>query len=246
MRSRPAYAHVKACEPWAEGSVNVAEIGVISAEAASRPRLAGIPGHHVDADEGVVRVLLEGKFTFDLLDLDSDFAGYRLLILPDVIAVDAKLKAKVNAFVKSGGRVLLTGTSGIDPEKGFVFDVGAKWEGPSPYQRGRLPPAGRALPAVLRRRPALHVRSGGAHQGDVAARRSATSTIPISIAPRSTSAATSTRRASPTRRASTRAPRRAAFVYLAHPLFTAYKRIGAVAMLEIAEKAIAHALGAPA
>ena len=34
-----------------------------------------------------------------------------------------------------------------------------------------------------------------------------------------------------------------AFVYMAHPLFTAYKRIGAVAMLEIAENVVAHALG---
>jgi len=33
------------------------------------------------------------------------------------------------------------------------------------------------------------------------------------------------------------------FFYLAHPLFTAYKRIGAVAMLEIAEKVIERALG---
>ena len=72
-RSRRPTRTSKACEPWAEGSVNRAEIGVISAEAASRPRLAGIPGHHVDADEGAVRVLLEGKFTFDLLDLECDF-----------------------------------------------------------------------------------------------------------------------------------------------------------------------------
>jgi hypothetical protein len=33
------------------------------------------------------------------------------------------------------------------------------------------------------------------------------------------------------------------FVYMAHPLFTAYKRIGAVAMLEIAEKVIERGLG---
>ena len=33
------------------------------------------------------------------------------------------------------------------------------------------------------------------------------------------------------------------FLYLAHPIFTAYKRIGAVAMLEIAEKLIERALG---
>src|SRR5262249_8376730 len=35
------------------------------------------------------------------------------------------------------------------------------------------------------------------------------------------------------------------FVYLAHPLFTAYKRIGAVAMLEIGERVVARALGRP-
>ena len=131
-----AYAHVKDCEPWAEGAVNRAEIAVLSAEAASRPRLAGIPGHHVDADEGVVRLLLEGKFTFDMLDLEADFSGYRLLILPDVIEVSSKLKVKIAGFVKGGGRVLLTGRSGIDPKKGFVFDVGAKWRGPSPYKEG--------------------------------------------------------------------------------------------------------------
>ena len=35
------------------------------------------------------------------------------------------------------------------------------------------------------------------------------------------------------------------FLYLAHPIFTAYKRVGAAAMLEIAEKAIDRALNAP-
>lgn len=74
----PAYAHVKACEPWAEGSENVAEIGVISSEAASRPRFVGIPGKHAPADEGVVRVLLEAKLTFDLLDPDFGLYALRL------------------------------------------------------------------------------------------------------------------------------------------------------------------------
>jgi hypothetical protein len=34
-----------------------------------------------------------------------------------------------------------------------------------------------------------------------------------------------------------------AFVYMAHPLFSAYKRVGAVAMLEVGEKVIERALG---
>ena len=162
-----AYAHVKDCEPWAEGSVNRAEIAVLSAEAASRPRLAGIPGHHVDADEGVVRLLLEGKFTFDLLDLDSDFTRYRLVILPDVIEVSPKLKTKVAAFAKDGGRVLLTGRSGIDPKKGFVFDVGADWRGPSPYKEGDYLLPAKELRASFVDDPAFHVRGGGADRSEV-------------------------------------------------------------------------------
>jgi hypothetical protein len=238
----PAYAHVKAREAWSEGSTNIAEIGVLSAEAASRPRLAGIPGHHVDADEGAVRLLLEGKFTFDVLDLDSDFAKYRLLILPDVVEVSPKLKAKINAYVKAGGRVLLTGKSGIDPEKGFVFDVGAKWRGPSPYTEGDylLPIA--QLRASFVDNPLfmyevaerIEVKSG-ASLGDIydpyfdrlAKHFSGHVNTPSQPDPSGYDAGSE----------------KGAFTYMAHPLFTAYKRIGAVAMLEIAEKLVEHALG---
>jgi hypothetical protein len=237
-----AYAHVKDCEPWVEGSINRAEIAVLSAEAASKPRLAGIPGHHVDADEGVVRLLLEGKFTFDVLDLESDFSGYRLLILPDVIDVSAKLKAKIAAFAKAGGRVLLTGKSGIDPKKGFVFDVGAKWRGPSPYKEGDF-----LLPVKQLRAPfvddplfmyevAERIEAKKGHSlGDIydpyfdraAKHFSGHVNTPSQPDPSGFCAGSEN----------------GAFVYMAHPLFTAYKRIGAVAMLEIAEKVVAHALG---
>jgi hypothetical protein len=236
-----AYAHVKACEPWAIGSENVAEIGVISTEAASRPPLAGIPGHHVDADEGAVRILLEGRFTFDLLDLESDLAKYRLVILPDAVAVGSKLKARINAYVKNGGRVLVTGRSGIDPEKGFVFDVGAKWQGPSPYAEGDylLPAASlRAsfvddplfMYAVAER---IKVKTGTS-LGDIydpyfdrtAKHFSGHVNTPSQPDPSGYDAGSE----------------KGGFVYLAHPIFTAYKRIGAVAMLEIAEKLIERAL----
>jgi hypothetical protein len=238
----PAYAHVKACEPWAEGSVNRAEIAVLSAEAASRPRLAGIPGHHVDADEGAVRALLEGKFTFDVLDLESSLAGYKLLILPDIVAVSGKLKAKVNAFVKGGGRVLLTGKSGIDAEKGFVFDAGAKWQGPSPYAEGDylLPIAPLRASFVddplymYETSERIKVKSGTS-LGDIydpyfdraAKHFSGHVNTPSQPDPSGYQAGSE----------------KGGFVYLAHPLFTAYKRTGSVAMLEIIERIVVHALG---
>ena len=236
-----AYAHVKACEPWAEKSENVAEIGVLSNEAASPPRLAGIPGHHVDADEGVVRILLESKFTFDVLDLDSDFGMYRLLILPDAIAVTPKLKRKINAYVKGGGRVLLTGMSGIDPERGFVFDVGAKWHGPSPYRMGDF-----LLP--IERLRASFV-SDPLFMYEVAQRIKVKGSGSLGQvydpyfdrAPQHFSGHVNTP-SEPDPSGYDAGSEKGAFTYLAHPIFTAYKRIGAVAMLEVAEKLIEHAL----
>ena len=237
-----AYEHVKQREAWVEGSVNRAEIGVLSVEAAARPRLAGIPGHHVDADEGAVRLLLEGRFTFDMLDLESDFSPYRLLILPDVIEVSPELRTKVAAFAGNGGRVLLSGRSGIDPAKGFVFDVGAEWQGPSPYKEGDYLLPARHLRASFVDDPlfmyevAERIQAKPGHSlGDIydpyfdrsARHFSGHVNTPSQPDPSGFDAGSE----------------KGAFVYMAHPLFTAYKRIGAVAMLEIAENVVAHALG---
>ena len=241
----PAFAHVKACEPWAKGSTNVAEIGVISVEAAGRPKLAGVPAHHADADEGVVRVLLECKLTFDLLDADSDFSPYALLIVPDAIAVTQKLKTKVEAYARCGGRVLLTGKSGIDPKKGFLFDAGAEWIGPSPWTAGDfLRPAAEISPKFLSDPLFMHEVAerikvkGGKSLGEIhdpyfdrsPSHFSGHGNTPNQPDPSGYDGGSEKGR----------------FTYLAHPIFTAYKRAGAVAMLEIAEAAIRRAIGKPA
>ena len=235
---------VRQREAWAEGSTNRAEIGVLSAEAASRPRLVGIPGHHVDADEGAVRVLLEGKFTFDVLDLESRLSPYRLLILPDAIAVDAKLKAKDRRLSsKSGGRVLLTGRSGIDPEQGLRLRRRRRMaRAPRPTRRATTccrsrrcaPPSSTIRSSCTRWRSGSR-RSRGTSLGDIydpyfdrsARHFSGHVNTPSQPDPSGFDAGSE----------------KGGFVYFAHPLFTAYKRIGAVAMLEIAEKVVAHALG---
>lgn len=152
-----------------------------------------------------MRALLERQFTFDVLDPESDLTQYRLVILPDMVAVSAPLKTKINAYVTEGGRVLLTGSSGIDAE-GFLFDVGAAWEGVSPHTQGELPAADRAAALGPRQRSALHVCPVAAHtrhRRDIARRR--TSTVRRSI-----SADTSTRPVAPIRPATIRDRRRVA------------------------------------
>ena len=79
---------------------------MLSVEAAERPKLVGVPQYYASPDEGCVRMLLEAKYAFDVVDLESDFSRYRLVILPDAVKVDASLKTKLDAFVMQGGKVV--------------------------------------------------------------------------------------------------------------------------------------------
>jgi hypothetical protein len=241
---KPAYKWVAEREEWAKDTTNRAEIALLSAEAASRPKLVGVPGHHEGPDEGAVRVLLEGKFTFDVVDLESDYSPYKLLILPDAITVDKALKRKIDAYAKKGGRVLLTGRSGIDPESGFVFDVGAEWKGTSPNTQGDflLPiPELRASfvnDPLFMYKPFERIRTtSGKSLGQTyepyfdRTRRHFSGHVNAPSKPDATRFAAGVQNGN--------------FTYMSFPIFSCYHQVGAVAMLEVAEKLVAYALGAP-
>jgi hypothetical protein len=237
----PAYQWVAEREAWAENTTNRADIALLSAEAASNPRI-GVQGRSEGTDDGAVRVLLEGKFAFDLVDLESDFTPYKLLILPDEIVVDKKLKQKVEKYAAKGGRVLLTGKSGIDPEAGFVFDVGAEWKGTSPNAGGDYLLPVKGLRASFVNDPlfmytaAERIRlKGGKSLGQVyepyfdRAPRHFSGHVNAPSKPDASGFAAGVEKGN--------------FVYLSFPIFTCYHEVGAVAMLEIAERLIRHALG---
>lgn len=241
---RPAYKWVAEREAWVEGSVNRAEIGVLSEEATSPQSLSGRPRHHLPSDDGAVRVLMESRFGFDLLDPESDFSRYRLLILPDAVPVDKDLARKIEAYVAAGGRVLLTGRSGIDPDAGFVFDVGARWVGTSEMTGGDylLPIEGLraediADPLFMYAPSEQIALVDGEGLGEVfhpyMDRRpqhfSGHVNAPSRPDPNGFAAGSA----------------KGGFVYCAFPIFSCYHRVGAVAMLEIAEKLVDRALGAP-
>ena len=58
-----------------------------------------------------------------------------MIVLPDYVAVDAELKAKLDGFLRQGGKLLATGWSGLDPEgSGFALDLGVAYAGVNPYR----------------------------------------------------------------------------------------------------------------
>jgi hypothetical protein len=123
-----AYREVEAKEPWCLGARPVADIGVLSSEAENHSHGQSQP------DEGVTRALLEGHFLFELLDREMDFSQFRLLILPDDIRVDEALNSRLDGYLASGGRLLLSGESGLWKDRAeFAFDLGADYSGPSEF-----------------------------------------------------------------------------------------------------------------
>jgi hypothetical protein len=125
-----AYADVERNEPWCEGVRNVADIGLLLAASQRSGARHGCRG-----DTGAGRILLEGHFLFDVLDTDCEFSRYRVLVLPDEILVDTALKAKLDAYLAQGGRLFMTGSSGVAADgRSFLFDVGATCEGLSEFQ----------------------------------------------------------------------------------------------------------------
>ena len=243
----PAYKWVAEREAWAVDSVNRADIAFLSAEAASRPSLVGIPGqmdNRFDGpDHGGVRVLLEGQFSFDVIDLESDLYPYKLVILPDVIGVDDALKTKIDAYAAQGGRVLLTGKSGLRDGK-FLFDIGADWQGTSDMQGGDY-----LLPDQRLRADDVNDPLFMYFPSEQIAATSGTSLGAVydpyfDRRPQHFSGHVNAP-SKPDPTAFAAGVTKGGFTYLAHPIFSCYHRAGAVAMLEIAEKTVRQALGSP-
>ncbi|MBD2867881.1 alpha-amylase family protein [Paenibacillus arenilitoris] len=132
-----AYREVEAKEPWCSDVRNVADVALLSLEAVSYASGGSNrkDGLSADPDAGAVRMLLEGKILFDVIDAEADFSGYKVLILPDEVTLDAWLAGKVNDYLSSGGKILATGRSGMN-EAGdaFAVDLGVAWLEANPYR----------------------------------------------------------------------------------------------------------------
>ncbi|WP_308918000.1 beta-galactosidase trimerization domain-containing protein [Jannaschia sp. LMIT008] len=238
-----AFAHVEAAESFVAGSRNVAEIAVLSEEAMRAPPFAGMPPQQNPVDDGCVRALLECGFLFDVVDRDRDLSPYRLLILPDAIPVDEALDAKIAAFLDGGGRLLVTGASGIDAGR-VAFPAGAEVEGVNPFPAGDYARPVEALQPGFSDQPLyLYAASyrlratSGRSLGDVhdpyLARGRGRFSGHLHAPPR------------PEPNGCAFGVEEGPVIRLAHPVFTAYHKAGSVALLEVIERTVARALGRP-
>ena len=128
-----AYAEVEAKEAWCIGAESAADIAVLSNSAFHRESTESA------AETGCARILQEGHLPFDLLDQEMDFSGYGLVILPDDIRCDAALAGRLTGYLERGGKLLLSGTSGLAADKdAYSFDTGVEYQGVSGFNPAYL------------------------------------------------------------------------------------------------------------
>lgn len=145
------YREVEQKEPWCTGAVPVCDIALFTPEAYIIP--TGTGGEVPAPVCGAAAMLEELGCQFDIVDDRSDFTRYRLLILPDEILLDSTLCEKIQHFLAQGGKLLASGTSGLDPEKKdfSLTKMGIRYIGPAPYSPDFILPnqqMGKNLPAT--------------------------------------------------------------------------------------------------
>jgi hypothetical protein len=135
------YSQVELKEPWCHGARPVTDIGVLHPE-----EFDGSAG----SGHGLVRLLEEGGHQFDLIDSRMDFRPYQVLILPDCIPVAEALKAKIDAYLAQGGKLLASFESGLRADQtGFALDaLGVDCLGPGPIAPDGLPARGRKFQRI--------------------------------------------------------------------------------------------------
>jgi hypothetical protein len=121
----PAYARIEKLEPYLEGARQVSEIAILAAE-----YFHPIGARNDESDDGAAQMLQELKRPFDVIDPSLDFAAYKLIVLPDTIPVEDKLASRLEAFVLGGGKLVLSGGSGIREDGAFAIKAGVKRAGP--------------------------------------------------------------------------------------------------------------------
>jgi hypothetical protein len=124
------YGEVAAKEPWWLGAKPVSEIAVMTPEEYTSASASHLPA----AIKGATRMLEEAAQQFEIVDSQSDFSPYAVLILPDIIPVNETLAAKLEAYVAGGGKVIATFESGLTPDQAAfaspLFGVEVASEGP--------------------------------------------------------------------------------------------------------------------
>jgi hypothetical protein len=131
------YESVAEKEEWCDNVEPLTEIAVFTPEA-----VGASVGRIDDSIRGTYRILEEEHYQFDVIDHEMEFVKYRVIIFPDKIRFDKELTDKVNNYISSGGKVMLSHASGLDSiqDRFALNDFGISYVGEAEYSPDFLVP----------------------------------------------------------------------------------------------------------
>ena len=127
---KDVYKSVAEKEPWIREAKPLVEIAVLNP---TNPKT--IAPMATKPTEGAMRILLESHYQFQIIDENADFSKYRLLILADDVRLDKVLATKIKAYLKRGGKLLLSYLSGLaqDKDEFILQEMGIEYIGKELY-----------------------------------------------------------------------------------------------------------------
>ena len=140
-----AYAEVEAKEPWCRKVKGAAKTALLSNMAFNS--LPGT-GHVAPASEtGASRILQELHIPFDLLDKESSFDAYDVLVLADDLRISDELQKDLDAFLARGGKLILSNNALLKAtEDKQAFDLPLEYSGVNPLFPDFICPAETVAP----------------------------------------------------------------------------------------------------
>ncbi|WP_432663339.1 beta-galactosidase trimerization domain-containing protein [Wukongibacter baidiensis] len=138
-----AYRLVEEKESYCKNTKQISDIAFLSIEATKKSisSVFGGPEGVPYSDLGALRILQEGHYLFDIVDVEADFNAYKVLILPDEVVINDDLSGKIHDFLEKGGKILATGASGLNEEQtAFAIDMGVKYLGVDEYKPSYFKP----------------------------------------------------------------------------------------------------------
>jgi hypothetical protein len=133
-----SFGRVEALEPYLYGAKPAAEIALLSVGQPAEVKL-GIGSFNPDV-EGAAQAFLESGIQFDIIDEFADLSAYPALLLPHLATLSAALKAKLEAYLAAGGKLVASGSAALDVERGQFSLTGfpAEYVGMAPTQPSYL------------------------------------------------------------------------------------------------------------
>ena len=137
---RGIYGQLQPLQPWIDDARPVVEIANLVV--VDYPGYAWNGGDRparktaaMESLKAATRMLCELKMQFDNAGPTAPWQDYRVLVLPDVVEVDAALAERLGEHLDRGGAILSTGWSGLDEKRQrFALDAwGVDFQGDDPF-----------------------------------------------------------------------------------------------------------------